>query len=261
MWIKKTCIVLAGTLIPSLVTTSLVQAEDVKGSLSILYSPHTTHISAPGYLSSLGQLGIDHENKGNGYYGFQGEVNYGKYLISVDYLSGTSNDIPGASDYSQPRSTTFNPLTHETSESLDLCVGYTVLEGGTVGKVTPTLGYFRMWANPTTSAPNWYDGLEVGVKGRYKAYDRLTLTYKFGYVPHTTVHGYMIDGLPGYVQGPLMEGKYLRNYMIGAEVLLSKDISVIGGYQGIRAVNKVVFDGSQAIIKFSGYYVGGSYNF
>jgi len=65
MWIKKTCIVLAGTLFTSLVTTSMVQAEDVKGSLSILYLPHKTLLSAPGYLSSLDQLPIDHENKGD----------------------------------------------------------------------------------------------------------------------------------------------------------------------------------------------------
>lgn len=260
MWIKKTCIVLAGTLFTSLVTTSMVQAEDVKGSLSIIYSPHTTHLSAPGYLQANFQLPKDHENKGKGYYGVQGEVNYGKYLLSINYLTGTSNTIVGGVDETSS-SPTFNPLTHETSEVLDLCAGYTVLEGGTFGKVTPTLGYFRMWASPTISAPNWYDGLEFGVKGSYKLHDRLMLTYKYGYVPDVVVHGYMIDGIPGFVPGPLMAGRYLVNYMIGAEVLLSKDISVIGGYQNIRAVNKVVVDGSQAIVKFTGLYVGGSYNF
>jgi len=258
MWIKKTCIVLAGTLIPSLVTTSLVQAEDVKGSFSILYSPHTTHLSAPGYLSKSNpqQLAIDHENKGNEYYGFQGEVNYGRYLISVDYLSGTSNkiDLPGAGDYTVPLSTTFNPLTYETSETLDLCAGYRIFSGGSVNNLAGTVGYFRMWASPAISPPNWYDGLEIGLKGKYSVHKSLALTGRIGYVPDVSVHGYMKDR-------NLMTGKYLVNYAVGAEVPVGSDISIIGGYKNLRAVNRVVIDGSKAVVKFTGFYVGGSYNF
>jgi len=131
MWIKKTCIVLAGTLFPSLVTTSMLQAEDVKGSLAILYSPHKTLLSAPGYLSHSNppQLPIDHENKGSDYYGFQGEVNYGKYLLAIDYLSGTSNTIAGALDRDAAGfiPATFNPLSYESSETLDISAGYSIL--------------------------------------------------------------------------------------------------------------------------------------
>ncbi|MEI6640359.1 MAG: hypothetical protein WCL46_11625 [Chlorobium sp.] len=257
MGIKKTCIVLAGTLFTSFVTTSLVQAEDVKGSLSILYSPHKTHLSAPGYLLSLGQLGIDHENKGSDYYGFQGEVNYGKYSLAIDYLSGTSNRIAGALDTDAAGNfikNTFNPLSYESSETVDISAGYSVVGSGSDDKLAATVGYFRMWASPAISPPNWYDGLEVGLKGKYSVHKSLTLTGKVGYVPDVSVHGYMKDG-------NLMKGKDLVNYSIGAEVPLGADISIIGGYKSIRAVNQVVKDGSDAVVKFTGFYVGGSYNF
>jgi hypothetical protein len=259
MWIKKTCIVLAGTLFTSLVTTSMVQAEDVKGSLSILYSPHKTDLSAPGYLSSLAQLPIDHENKGDDYYGFQGEVNYGKYLLSIDYLSGTSNRIAGALDQDTaippnfiPES--FNPLSYESSETLAISAGYSIFGSGSGDKLAATVGYFRMWASPAISPPNWYDGVEIGLKGKYSVHKSLALTGKLGYVPDVSVHGYMKDG-------NLMTGKNLVNYSIGAEVPLGADISIVGGYKSLRAVNRVVVDGSDAVVKFSGFYVGGSYNF
>ncbi|MFZ4524596.1 MAG: hypothetical protein ACOYOE_03370 [Chlorobium sp.] len=261
MWIKKTCIVLAGTLIPSLVTTSLVQAEDVKGSLSVLYSPHKTDLSAPGYLVHLGQLGKDHENKGDEYYGFQGEVNYGKYLLSIDYLSGTSNTIEGALDVYTPnlsppdfKPDSFNPLSYESSETLDISAGYSIVGSGSGDKLAATVGYFRMWASPAISPPNWYDGLEFGLKGKYSLHKSLVLTGRFGYVPDVSVHGYMEDS-------NLMTGKYLVNYAVGAEVPLGADMSIVGGYKSLRAVNRVVYDGSDAVVKFTGFYVGGSYNF
>jgi len=263
MWIKKTCIVLAGTLLPSLVITSLVQAEDVKGSLSILYSPHTTDLSAPGYLQSLGQLAIDHQNKGNEYYGFQGEVNYGKYLLSIDYLSGTSDRIPGALNTDAGGSfikDSFNPLSYESSETLEISSGYSILGGGSDDKLAATVGYFRMWASPAISPPNWYDGLEIGLKGKYSVYKSLILTGKLGYLPDVSVHGYMTNP-PAHPDRPYMTGKSMMIYTIGAEVPIGADISVIGGYKSVRAVNKVVEDGSEAVVKFTGYYVGGSYNF
>jgi len=252
MGIKKTCIVLAGTLFTSLVTTSMVQAEDVKGSLSILYSPHTTHLSAPGYLQNLGQLPIDHENKGKEYYGFQGEVNYGKYLLSIDYLSGTSDTIAGALNQGDPQN--FNPLSYESSETLDISAGYSIVGAGSADKLAATVGYFRMWASPAISPPNWYDGVEIGLKGKYNVYKSLALTGRLGYVPDVSVHGYMKDD-------NRMTGRYLVNYTIGAEVPVGADISLIGGYKNLRAVNKVVVDGSKAVVKFTGFYVGGSYNF
>jgi len=266
MWIKKTCIVLAGTLLPSLMTTSMVQAEDVKGSLSILYSHQKTVLSAGQYLANplpgyAPQLPIDHENTGNGYYGFQGEVNYGRYLLSIDYLTGTSKTIVGALDdmgNGISNSTSFNPLTHETSETLDLSAGYTVVENGVNDKLAATLGYFRMWASPTISPANWYDGLEIGVKGRYQLLERLILTGKLGYVPNVSVHGYM-------KAEHVMVGDCLLNYTVGAEVPLANGMSIIGGYKNLKAENTVILKnpaaGSKAIVKFRGLYVGAQYNF
>ena len=250
MGIKKKCAVLACALSTSLMASSVVKAEDVKGSLSLLYSPHRTFLRAPEYLTPGGYL-PEYDNHGK-YYGLQGEVNYGRYLMSIDYLTGVSNTISGGGDFINPQ--TFHPLTQETSESLNLRIGYTVLENGPIGKVTPTLGYYRVWGSPGISPANWYYGLELGVIGRYKVHDKLSLTYKVGYVPDVVVQGYL-------GQHNIMTGKYLLNYTIGAEVPLVQDFSVIGGYQYLTEINKVVVDGSRTTIKFSGFYMGGKYNF
>lgn len=266
MGIKKKCAVLACALSTSLMASSVVRAEDVKGSLSILYSQQKTVLSAGQYLANplpgyARQLPIDHENTGKGYYGFMGEVNYGKYLLSVDYLTGTSKTIVGALDdmeHGVEDSRSFNPLTHETSESLDLSAGYTVVDSGANDKLAATLGYFRMWASPTISPANWYDGLEIGVKGRYQLHQRLILTGKLGYVPNVSVHGYM-------KAEHVMVGDYLVNYTVGAEVPLADGMSIIGGYKNLRAENTVILKnpaaGSKATVKFRGLYVGAQYNF
>ena len=129
-----------------------------------------------------------------------------------------------------------------------------MLGGGSGDKLAATVGYFRMWASPAISPPNWYDGVEIGLKGKYSLYKSLALTGRLGYVPDVSVHGYMKDD-------NRMTGRYLVNYTIGAEVPVGADISIIGGYKNLRAVNKVVVDGSKAVVKFTGFYVGGSYNF
>jgi hypothetical protein len=246
--------------------SSVVRAEDVKGSLSILYSHQKTVLSAGQYLANplpgyASQLPIDHENTGNGYYGFQGEVNYGRYLLSVDYLTGTSKTIVGALDDMAngiSNSTSFNPLTHETSESLDLSAGYTVVQNGANDKLAATIGYFRMWASPTISPANWYDGCEIGLKGRYQLFERLILTGRLGYVPNVSVHGYMNAE-------HVMVGDYLVNYTVGLEMPLSSGMSIIGGYKNLRAENTVILKnpaaGSSATVKFKGVYVGAQYNF
>lgn len=228
-------------------------AEDIQGRLSVIYSPHKTNIHAPGYLISVGQLPRDSSNKGSDYWGILGEVNYGKVSLGVDYLTGTSDTISGALDFT-PNSPTFNPLTHEQSETLALHAGYNVLDNPVIGKMDATLGYFRMWAQPSISPANWYDGLEIGVKGRRSWDGGFALTYRFGYLPSVTAHGYVADD-------NLMEGKYMWNFRIGAEVPVFKNISAIGGYQRTRAVNKVVVDGSDAVVLFSGFYLGGMYSF
>lgn len=256
MRIKKKYIALVCAISASLMTSSGVRAEDVEGSVSLLFSPHTTKLSAPQYLQALGQLPIDHTNRSNEYYGLQGEVNYGRYLLSLDYLTGLSKTVVNGLDMS-PNSTLFNPLSHETSEVVDLRAGYTFLNNGPVGTIAATLGYFRLWASPAISPPNWYDGVEFGVNGKYCVNNLFSLTYKLGYVPDVSVHGYMKDD-------GLMEGRYLVNYKIGAEVPIIKDFSIIGGYQSLRAVNKVILPqayGSAAVVKFTGCYIGGSYNF
>lgn len=228
-------------------------AEDVQGRLSVIYSPHKTTIVAPGYLISQGQLPRDPSNDGPDYWGVLGEVNFGKVSLGVDYLTGTSKTISGALDFT-PNSPTFNPLTHEQSETLALHAGYNVLDNPVIGKMDATLGYFRMWAQPSISPANWYDGLEIGVKGRRSWDGGFAITYRLGYLPSVTAHGYVADE-------NLMEGRNMLNFRIGGEVPIFKSLSAIGGYQRTRAENKVVVDGSKAVVTFSGFYIGGMYSF
>jgi hypothetical protein len=201
----------------------------------------------------VGQLQKDHSNSAQGYYGFLGEVNFGKVSIGVNYLNGTSDTVAGGLDFS-PRSQTFNPLTHEQSETLTVLAGYNIVDSSVIGKVDATLGYFRLWAQPSISPANWYDGPELGIKGRMPLGGDAALTYKLGYVPTVAVHGYMKDD-------NLMEGRNIWNIRLGAEIPLNKSISGIVGYERTRAENRVVVDGSTAIVTFSGFYIGGMYSF
>jgi len=233
--------------------THSVLAQEAQGRIAIIFSPHTTDISAPGYLASVGQLPKDHSNSGTGYRGFLGEISYGKVSMGVDYLTGTSDTVAGGLDFS-PMSPTFNPLTHEQSETLTVLAGYNILDNPVIGKLDATLGYFRLWAQPSISPANWYDGAEIGIKGRRTWDGNFALTYKLGYVPSVSVHGYMKDD-------NLMTGKNIWNMRIGAEIPVFKNFSGVFGYQKTRAENKVVVDGSSAIVTFSGFYIGAMYSF
>lgn len=250
---KRKSIVVCCTVVAALLTSSgMVMADDTKGRLSIIYSPHKTYLSAPEYLAGLGQIPKDHENSGDDYWGLMGEVNFGKFSLSVDYLTGTSDEIEGGADLSTP--STFNPLTYEASDTLDLVVGYNVLDNPIIGKMDVTLGYFRMWASPTISPPNWYDGPEIGIKGRRSWDGGYAIIYKVGYLPTVSVHGYMEDF-------NLMTGKDIWNCKFGAEIPVYKSMSAVGGYMWTRAENEVVADGSAAVVEFSGFYIGGMHSF
>jgi len=251
MFVKTKGKLLACMLLASITFSGDAAANELKGTASFIYSPHKTHLSAKGYLASLGAPPKDHENEGDGYYGFFSELRYGKFAIGADYLTGTSDTVEGGLAFTEP---TFNPLTHETSEVLRLYTSYKIIENSFIGDLEPTIGYFRMWASPSLSPPNWYDGIEYGIKGRCPIIKNIAIEYKLAYVPTVSLHGYLKDH-------HLMTGENLVSYRIGATVPVFDGCSVVGGYERVRAENNVVVDGSLAIVKFSGFYVGGSYSF
>lgn len=245
-----------------LASSGVAMAEDMNGQIAVIYSPHKTHLRAPGYLAGAGQLPKDHENTGNNYWGLMGEVNYGKVSLSADYLTGKSDRIDDGANFTKPYS--FNPLTYENSDSLDLTLGYNVIDNPIIGKVDITAGYFRLWASPTISPPNWYDGPEFGIKGRRSWAGRNAFIYKVGYVPAVSVHGYMKDD-------NLMKGRNIWNVKVGGEFPIVKSISAVGGYMWTRAENVVVVNdangqainehGNAAVVTFSGFYFGAMYHF
>jgi hypothetical protein len=255
--------VLCSVVVTALLTSSgVVMAEDAHGQIAVIYSPHKTKLHAPGYLEGAGQLPKDHQNEGDNYWGLMGEVTYGKVSLSMDYLKGTSNRIEGGADFSNQYS--FNPLTYENSDTLDLALGYNALDNAIIGKMDITFGYFRLWASPTISPPNWYDGPEFGIKGRRSLGGGNALIYKVGYVPTVSVHGYMKDA-------NLMKGRDIWNVKVGGEFPIFESISVVGGYLWTRAENVVISNatnaqalsehGSAAIVTFSGFYFGAMYTF
>ena len=249
----KTVAAAALASVSTMISVPALAADGPEIRLALIYSPHETKLSAPGYLVSAGQLPKDHKNEGDNYLGFMGEVDFGQVSLGLEYLTGTSDKPAGALDMS-PNSPTFNPLTGEESETLTLYAGYNVLKNDIIGELDVTLGYFRMWAQPMISPANWYDGLEVGIKGRRTWDNGFALTYRVGYVPDPSVHGYMEDY-------NLMKGDYILNYRIGAEMPVYGGFSAIGGYQHTKGMNTATVDGSDAVVKFSGFYIGAMYSF
>ena len=221
--------------------------------LAVIVSPHKTELSAPSFMASVGQLPKDHSNEGAGYYGFLGEANFGKVSLGVDYLTGTSNTVAGGLDYT-PNSPTFNPLTHVNTELISLLAGYNVVDHPAIGKLDVTLGYFRQWDQPSISPANWFDGLEIGIKGRRAWDDKFALTYRIGYVPNLAAHGNAKDA-------NVMTGKNAWNFRLGAEVPVHKSFSVVAGYEKIVAKYKFVVDDSNISATSAGFYLGGMVSF
>ena len=237
-----------------ILASSTAMAGDIQYRLAAIYSPHATKIHAPGYLKASDQLPKDHKNSGQDYWGFLGEASLGKASLNIDYLTGTSKKVKGGLD-TTTNSATFNPLTYEQSETMTLYAGYNVIDSPLIGKLDATLGYFRMWAQPSISPANWYDGIEYGVKVRREWKGGCALTARLGYLPQVEAHGYVSDD-------GKMSGNNIWNFRAGAEVPVFKALSVIGGYESTRAENKVlVGDWSTAVVKFAGYYFGALYAF
>ena len=257
---RKTGAVLAASIV-GLMSANLAGAQAIKQPdtrISVFYSPHKTDLSVKEYFQSLGQLPKDHSIDGN-YYGLMAEKSFGKtFSIGADYLEGKSDTIAGASNFETPE--LFNPLNNEKAKILSLFGGYTVFDSPVFGQHEVAVGYWRMWARPAISAANWYDGIELGAKGRKTWENGFALTYRIGYVPDVTLHGYL-------KHSNAMEGKHALNYRFGAEIPVYKNFNVVGGYQKTKSISKVIMQtppgayGARAALNFSGIYIGAQYAF
>jgi hypothetical protein len=209
--------------------------------VTLYYSPETTVLKAPALAGGVPTF----ENDGN-YFGLTAEACYGKLSLYGFFQDGTSDTIKGGADFTAP---TFNAITHEHSTQTELNVGYTVLQNPYVGTVDLTAGYYRLWAKPEISPANWYDGPEVGFKGRRSFDNKLVLVYKLGYLPVFRVHGWM-DGKMRDDHGNIMV------YKVGLEYPIDKRISITAGYQKARLLAEVVKDESTAVVTLEGFYYG-----
>lgn len=208
--------------------------------LAVIASPHKTDLKT--YDNAM--VAREYSNGSNRFYGFLGEADFGKASLGVDYLTGTSDRVGGD-----------NPLSHVNTDVISMFAGYNVLNHPMIGKLDVTLGYFRLWEQFTISPANWFDGLEIGIKGRRSWDDKFALTYRLGYVPNLAVHGYVKDA-------NLLTGNYAWNLRLGAEVPVYKKFSVVGGYERTSAEDKFVFDSSKKVsVTFSGFYLGGMVSF
>lgn len=212
-----------------------------KVRMTLFYSPATTVLKAPALAGKP-----KYENDGD-YFGLMAEAHYGKVSLNGSYQGGTSEDIEGGADFT---AATFNPLTYEKSNQIDISLGYTVLDNPYVGTLDATVGYYRLWAGPKISPANWYKGVEVGLRGRRELASKFALVYKVGYVPDYSVHGYMEGNLEAGPDGDIQLYRFGLEYPIDDHVLLT------GGYQRVRLEGRAVSDASTAIVTLTGFYYG-----
>ncbi len=221
-----------------------LSADGPSGRLIVYGTTADTELKAPALSGSP-----SFQNNGS-YWGIAGEINAGKLSVWALYQTGQAETIPGGELF--PPAPTFNPLTAERSDVIDVAIGYQVLEHQYLGKVDLFAGYYRLWAEPKISPANWYEGPQVGFKGRKEWNNGVAMTYKVGYVPTYTVNG--------YVQNSLRHDD-IWVLRIGAEIPVRKSFFVTGGYQDMRLDATATADNSRAVVTFGGFYLGGGYRF
>lgn len=247
---KQISSVVFGALVALLLAPPLVIAEEAQGRLAIIYSSAESILKAKGFMESEGFAPKDHENSGP-FYGFMGELDFGKVTISADYLTGKNDAIKGGSATDAP---TFNPLSESTVEVVDIALGYNVLDHSVIGGIDVTLGYYRLWESKIVTPANWFDGVEIGIKGRRTWDNGFAFIYKLGYVPDSSIHGFLED----YNK---MTGEDILNYRLGIEAPIYEDFYIVAGYSSSKLKSHVVEGGSTSIVTFGGGYIGAMYSF
>jgi hypothetical protein len=234
-------------------TPAAVSAEEPKeqaalhSRVMVFVSSSTTLLEATTLAGGIPEF----ENDGT-YFGLSGEIYYGKLSLNGFIMDGTTKRLSGGTYFTAP---TFNAVTHEHSTQIDVSVGYRVLEDNKyLGSLDVTAGYYRLWAEPDISPANWYDGPEIGVKGRRTFGNKLTLFYKIGYVPVYGVHGWM-EGQMHDDHGNIMI------YDGGLEYPIDERIAVAAGYRHIKLKAEVIEDESTALVTLSGFFGGLTFSF
>jgi len=184
------------------------------------------------------------------YAGIEGEISVGNLDLIGRYQTGQGHVIPGGN--LMPPAPTFQPLTGERTDVLDVLLGYTVLKGPALGSLAVGVGFYRLWAVPMISPANWYQGYQVGVAGRKEWRNHAAIACKIGYVPAYTVNGYVSTELR---HNDIWLGK------------LEGDLPVCGpfflnvGYQAMSLHATAIKDGSTATVNFGGFFLGGGFRF
>lgn len=241
----KRHLLLIGLLLPCVFTiTAEVKAQEPHGRLTIYGTTSETVLKAPA-LSGQPRFVND-----GSYMGLTGELNTGKLSVYAMYQTGRAKLIPGGELF--PPATTFQPLTGERSDVIEVAFGYKVFEHPYVGSVDLFAGYYRLWAEPMISPANWYQGPEFGFKGRREAANGMAVTYKVGYVPTYTVNG--------YVHKSLAEDD-IWLFRFAGEVPVHKKLFVTGGWQFMRLEAVATANKTPAVVTFGGFFLGGGYRF
>lgn len=240
-----TTLALIGAMVFSIDATAQQQQPQPPRVQLVLYGTTAeTVLRAPALSGSP-----EFTNNGS-YWGVVGELATGKLSIYAAYQGGKAKVIPGGT--MMPPAPTFQPLTGERSDVIDVVVGYTVLDSATIGKVDLFGGYYRLWAEPMISPANWYEGPEVGVKGRREWTNGMAVEWKVGYVPTYTVNGYVHKSLA-------QDDIWLLR--AAGEIPVYRKIFVTGGYQHMRLEAAATADNSVAVVTFGGFFLGGGYRF
>ncbi|MFZ2491164.1 MAG: hypothetical protein WA208_06750 [Thermoanaerobaculia bacterium] len=215
-----------------------------KGRIVVFGATSETVLQAPALAGSP-----EFSNSGR-YWGLSGEVVAGKFSVAGRYQTGQAKTIPGGELF--PPAPTFQPLTAEKGDVVDVVFGYRVASNRMIGDVDVTAGYFRLWASPKISPANWYEGPQFGLKGRRDFSNGMAVAYKVGYVPTYTVNGYVHKTL---------EQDDIWLFRLDGEVPVYRNFYVNGGWTHMRLEATATADNSPAIVTFGGFFVGGGYRF
>ena len=196
-------------------------------------------------------------------------LKYKRFGVTGTLLQGTSDEIPGATDfvtsgYNPAYYGTFNPLTDEQIRRLTANLTFTALDvRNHTGNLDLTAGYFLLESRPGISKGNTFGGYSFGVSGGYDwqfGQHGFGLTGLFSYVPSFFVHG--------NVEGQFTQD-FITEYRLGLEYTLMKRYGLTFGYQGMYLKGKITDEtmagaeymlgrsvSDEAIVTANGLYFG-----
>lgn len=196
----------------------------------------------------FGSAESSYDNAGQEYR-LDGKLEFGDLGVQAYYIEGRMNTLPGGSDYGSP---TYNPSSGEKQRTASVSVCYNLFTTPYTGTVDFSLGYYRMWAQPSLTASNWNSGLEFAIDGRREWQSGFAVSYRIGYTPSSTIFS---------STDAILRADSLLNYWAQIEYPVYKQFGLTCGYYGSRMKGIVTFGNADASVTAHGVTGGLMYKF